>query len=301
MEINKKTFECLYKHFREILPNRIMKELELSASEYEKILQHWGLDEQTQIVLSDEAKGTGKRFMQLTRYSYLEDSDQEKGVPCPPAYKKLEGKVFPLPLHSEIKNPKISLLKIMDQRRSIRVYDDKTLSIAELSYLLWSTQGVRLHKQTEKVSFTLRTVPSAGARHALETYLLINQVEGIPAGLYFYNVQDHQLIQLNTQPDIADYISQACWEQPMIKTSAVTFIWVAIPYRMSWRYGERTWRYLHLDAGHVCQNLYLAGESINSGVCAIGAYSDELFAIALDLDIDQEFVIYAATIGKKLE
>lgn len=106
-------------------------------------------------------------------------------------------------------------------------------------------------------------------------------------------------MQLDTREDMLEHISQACFEQPMIRTSAVTFIWVAVPYRMSWRYNERTWRYLHLDAGHVCQDLYLAGEAIHAGTCAIGAYSDELFALALGLNIAEEFVIYAATIGKK--
>lgn len=299
MNIDKKVFQAIYMLYRNESPESVKKELGISDSEFQTLLAKWNLDGQTQSELAKQSIGIGKNFMKLTRYSFLEESDQEKGIPCPPAFKMHEGSTYPLPSPTELKMPYLDLTQAMEQRRSLRIYDDKALTIDELSYLLWSTQGVRLYKQTEKASFTMRTVPSAGARHALETYLLINHVEGIPAGLYFYHAQDHHLIQLNTQPDISDYISKACFEQPMIKTAAATFIWVAIPYRMSWRYGERTWRYLHLDAGHVCQDLYLAGESIDSGVCAIGAYSDELFAIALNLEIDKEFVIYAATIGKK--
>jgi SagB-type dehydrogenase family enzyme len=299
MEIDKKAFNCIYMLYRQVESGDVKKELGLSDDEYNGIIRKWCLDDDTQKDLASQSNGIGKRFMLLSRYPFMSESDQEKGIPCPPAFKKLEGSIYSLPSPSDIQISSFELHKGIEQRRSVRIYDEKPFSIEELSYLLWATQGVRLYKQTEKASFTMRTVPSAGARHALETYLLINHVDGIPAGLYFYDVQDHQLVQLNTQPDIAEFISQACWEQPMIMTSAVTFMWVAIPYRMSWRYGERTWRYLHLDAGHVCQDLYLAGENIDSGTCAIGAYSDELFAIALDLEIENEFVIYAATIGKK--
>jgi SagB-type dehydrogenase family enzyme len=300
MEIDKKAFDCIYMLYRETKPKEIKKTLGLSDSDFNEILKKWGLDDDSQPELAKQCVGIGKRFMELTRYPYMAESDQVKGVPCPPAFKQFEGPTYNLISPDEIHVPNMTLYQAMKDRRSVRMYDEKALTLDELSYLVWATQGVRLYKQTDKASFTMRTVPSAGARHAFETYLLINHVEDIPAGLYFYNAEDNQLIQLSIQADIAEVISQACFEQPMIKTSAVTFIWVAIPYRMSWRYGERSWRYLHVDAGHVCQNLYLAGESIDCGTCAVGAYSDELFSIAMNLDIANEFVIYAATIGKKL-
>jgi SagB-type dehydrogenase family enzyme len=301
MDIDKKAFDCINMLYHETASEQIKKDLNLSNAEYEAILSKWGIDDVSQPELAKHSIGIGKKFMELTRYPFLSESDQVKGVPCPLAFKKFEGPTYSLLTPSEFEIPNTSLYQTMEQRRSVRNYKEKALTLDELSYLVWSTQGVRLYKQTEKACFTMRTVPSAGARHAFETYLLINNVEDIPSGLYFYNAEDNQIIQLTIQSDIAEILSQACFEQPMIKSSAVTFIWAAIPYRMSWRYGERSWRYLHVDAGHVCQNLYLAGESIDCGVCAIGAYSDELFAIALNLDIDNEFVIYAATIGKKVD
>jgi SagB-type dehydrogenase family enzyme len=145
----------------------------------------------------------------------------------------------------------------------------------------------------------MRTVPSAGARHAFETYLLLNNVEGLPPGLYRYLAIERRLLQLNLDPTMADQITDACWRQRMVKKSAVTFIWVAIKYRMVWRYGERGYRYLHLDAGHVCQNLYLAAEAIDCGVCAIAAFQDEELNRLLELDGEEEFAIYLATVGKK--
>ena len=81
--------------------------------------------------------------------------------------------------------------------------------------------------------------------------------------------------------------------------SAATFLWVADKKRMEWRYGDRGARYLHLDAGHVCQNLYLSAEAIESGVCAIAAFDDDEINRVVGVDGKEQFVIYVATVGKK--
>ena len=146
---------------------------------------------------------------------------------------------------------------------------------------------------------TLRNVPSAGARHAFETYLLVNRVQGLHPGLYRFLAVKHKLVEVSLDPSLADKITEACLEQRFVNTSAVTFIWIAIPYRMVWRYGERGYRYLYIDVGHVCQNLYLAAEAIDCGVCAIAAFNDEAVNDVLGIDGKQQFVIYVATIGKK--
>ena len=145
----------------------------------------------------------------------------------------------------------------------------------------------------------LRTVPSAGARHALESYLLVNNVEGIEKGLYRFLAIEHRLAPLEFEPGVDERITAACLGQDMVRTSAVTFIWAAVPYRMTWRYGERGYRYLYLDAGHACQNLYLAAEAIECGVCAIAAFLDDEMNRAIGVDGEEQFVIYIATAGKK--
>ena len=81
--------------------------------------------------------------------------------------------------------------------------------------------------------------------------------------------------------------------------SGVVFLWTAVPYRMTWRYGERGYRDLHLDAGHVCQNLYLAAEAVGCGVCAIAAFDDDVMNDLLGIDGNDQFLIYLATAGKK--
>ncbi|MCD4673972.1 MAG: SagB/ThcOx family dehydrogenase, partial [Anaerolineaceae bacterium] len=140
---------------------------------------------------------------------------------------------------------------------------------------------------------------SAGARHAFETFVLVNRVEGLASGLYRYLASEHALILADNSDNIAEVLVHACYKQVMVSRAAVSFFWAAVVDRMFWRYDERGYRYLHLDAGHVCQNLYLAGESLGCGTCAIAAFDDDLLNDALELDGKEMFAVYAAALGKK--
>lgn len=174
-------------------------------------------------------------------------------------------------------------------------YAPASLALAEISYLLWCTQGVM--KATRGA--TLRTVPSAGARHAFETYLLANRVEGLTPRLYHFLAGEHALQPRPGTEGIAPALARACLDQEMLETCAVAFVWVAVASRMTWRYGQRGYRYLHLDAGHVCQNLYLAAESLDCGACAIAAFDDDAVNGLLGVDGEEQFAIYLATVGRK--
>ncbi|WP_432408851.1 SagB/ThcOx family dehydrogenase [Wukongibacter sp. M2B1] len=243
-------------------------------------------------------KGIGQEFLEKTKYQHLHVSDQEKGIKQPPLeqeYNRNQNVIdLPSPRGLEVEN--INLVEAIEKRNSLRKYSDKAITLEELSYLLWCTQGV---KKVVSRPATLRNVPSAGARHAFETYLLINNVEGLKPGLYKFLAIDHKLIEVSLDNHIDESITSACLNQIMVKKSAITFIWAADVYRMKWRYQERAYRYLFLDAGHVCQNLYLAAEGIESGVCAIAAYDDDAINDILGLDGEEEFVIYIAALGKK--
>ena len=243
-------------------------------------------------------RGIGKEFMEKTRYEYLEESDQSRGLPQPPLelpYEKTK-RVIDLPAPSEVDVGSYDLREAMEGRRSVRAYSKDPLTLEELSWLLWCTQGV---KEVIGRPATLRNVPSAGARHAFETYLLANRVEGLKPGLYRFLAIEHKLVEVNLEEGVDDSVTAAAYRQGMVKNSAVTFIWVAVRYRMYWRYVERGYRYLHLDAGHVCQNLYLAAEATGCGACAIGAFFDQEINELLGLDGEEQFVIYMATVGKK--
>jgi len=243
-------------------------------------------------------RGIGKEFMEKTRYKYLEKSDQRKGLPQPPLELGPEEgqRIIHLPVPKDLVLGHVDLREVLENRRSVRTYSEQSLTLEELSWLLWSCQGV---KEVISRPATLRTVPSAGARHPFETYLLVNRVEELKLGLYRFLAIDHKLAVINLEESLADRVAEACYKQNIVKTCAVTFIFTAMAYRSYWRYGERGYRYMHIDAGHACQNLYLAAEAIGCGACAIGAFYDEEINYILGLEGADQFVIYVATTGKK--
>jgi SagB-type dehydrogenase family enzyme len=240
----------------------------------------------------------GQIFMESSKYSQMGPTEESQGLPQPAlvlAYPG-PGPVTGLPPAQDLGLGKTPLVECIDQRRTLRRYSDLPLSQEELSFLLWTTQGVR--KVTPRPA-TFRSVPSAGARHAFETYLLVNRVSGLAPGLYQYLPIEHQIGPLNLAQAIGDQVTEACLRQEQIRSSAATFFWVAVTERMRWRYDQRGYRYLHLDAGHVCQNLALAAESIGCGICPIAAFDDDGLNHALGLDGEELFVIYLAAVGKK--
>jgi SagB-type dehydrogenase family enzyme len=256
----------------------------------------------------------GREFMDKTRYDYLEPSNQSRGLPQPPLERDLAAgaPLIALPEAQSLELGRVELRALLEGRRSLRRYSRTALSREELSFLLWASQGV---KKVVPGSATFRTVPSAGARHALETYLLVNRVQDTAPGLYWYSALRHGLLALPAESpsapeeadgagsaaggSAADRMVSACLGQEFVKAAAVTFAWAAEVERMRWRYGERGYRYLHLDAGHACQNLYLAAESIGCGACAIAAFSDEAVNELLGLDGEARFALYLAAVGKR--
>lgn len=190
----------------------------------------------------------------------------------------------------------LSVGEAIAKRTSVRRYSQKPLSLEELGFLLWATQGVRkvLNEAT-----ALRTVPSAGARHPFETYLSVMRVGGLAPGMYRYLPFDGRLVQLRPDNGIGEKAASACLDQDFAARAAVTFFWTATPARTEWRYAAASYKVIAVDAGHVCQNLYLAGESIGAGVCAMAAYDQEKCDDLLGVDGEEEFTVYIAAVGKK--
>jgi SagB-type dehydrogenase family enzyme len=182
-------------------------------------------------------------------------------------------------------------------RKSQRKYTGQALTLEELAFFLWAAQGVRETGKFSGTAYVLRTVPSAGARHPFETYLVVNRVEGLEPGLYHYQSLEHMLCFLGADASLVERTHSGCYDQ-YVKKSAVTFIWTVVPYRTEWRYSMLSPKLIALDAGHVCQNLYLACTAAGAGTCAIGAYDQEAMDAVLGLDGQEEFVVYVATVGK---
>jgi len=242
------------------------------------------------------AKEIGPRFLADTRPGQPAASAGRTGSPPSLEPSRPEGaRVLSLPGGAHLLNPTVDWRTLTDQRASLREYAPQPFTREELAFLLWCTQGV---KSVVGGHTTLRTVPSAGARHAFETYVLANRVEGLEEGLYQYLALSHELLVLCTGPGPAREIMAACYDQSFVAQAAVTLVWVAVPARMTWRYGQRGYRYLFLDAGHVGQNLYLASEAIGAGACTVGAFDDDALNAGLGLDGAEAFAIYAGASGK---
>ncbi len=244
------------------------------------------------------SSGIGMEFIEKTKFQYARHSDEMLGLPAPLLELKYSEhkNVISLPAPNDIEINDIRLRDAVEKRKSIRNYSNSVMTMSELSFLLWCTQGV---KQIVSGHATFRNVPSAGARHAIETYLLVNNIEGLKPGIYRFLALDHKLAEENLEKGIAGKIAGGCLGQNFVKTGSVTFIWTALVYRMNWRYGERGFRYLFLDAGHICQNLYLAGEAVGCGVCAVAAFLDDEINAVLGIDGKEQFAIYIAAVGKK--
>ncbi len=230
-------------------------------------------------------------------------SDQQKGYPVPPMQKPIpeDAVLIDLVPIENISLGRRPLIDIILQRKSRRNFSDGELNLEELSFLLFATQGVKEIKRFPdgKPYVSLRTAPSGGARHPFETYLFIRKVAGIAPGLYRYLPLDHKLVFLYWDTMLPEKISAGCCGQKFVVTGAVVFIWTVIPYRMEWRYPRRfSGKVIAQDSGHLCQNLYLAAESIGCGTCAIAAYFQDIMDDILRVDGENELTFYVAPVGK---
>ena len=243
----------------------------------------------------------GEQFMRLTRYAEMGPGDESLGKPQPPLETPptAGATIIKLTPPSALAVAPVELRDAIEQRRSLRDFRAQPLEEAELSWLLWACQGV---KKVSRLA-TFRNVPSAGARHALDTYVLANCVAGLTAGLYRFVATRHELELIRPdaggEQSLTARFTHACLGQHFVASAAAVLIWAADVYRMAWRYGQRSYRYLHLDAGHACQNAALAAEAVGCGLCPVAAFDDDLLNAALGLDGHSRLALYLAAVGRR--
>jgi len=228
------------------------------------------------------------------------ETDMMKRLPLPPIQKPYPAgaDLIDLPSHEEIRGlATILLTDAIDDRESRRIYSDEPISLAELAFLLWSTQGVKSLIRDGLV--TVRTVPSGGGMHPFETYLAVHNVAGLEPGIYRYLAIEHQLLQMEADAaDLGERITQICNNQPYVGNGAVTFVWAVRPYRTEYRYGEDTLKDILISVGHICQNLYLACEGLGLGTCATVAYQQQTLDQFIGVDGNDEIALYVAPVGR---
>jgi SagB-type dehydrogenase family enzyme len=248
-----------------------------------------------------ESLDAGRKFLRADGWEAWSkgETDQRAGLPIPPPQKPYpeDAKLIDLVAPEEMSLGQMSVMQAIKQRRSHRSYTKEPLTLEELSFLLWATQGIsRADTHQGRIVRTLRTVPSGGARHPFETYLLVRRVEGLKPGLYRYLPVEHKIYVVRDE-DLTEETHVATRGQ-FLRQSAVVFIWTVIPYRTEWRYTFLSPKIIAQDSGHLCQNLYLACEAIGAGTCAIGAYDQDKIDPILGVDGEEELTIYVAPVGK---
>jgi SagB-type dehydrogenase family enzyme len=230
------------------------------------------------------------------------DSDRSQQRPEPPAEKAIPPgakRVALVPL-ADIHLGDLPVREAIAARRSARDFTEEALSLEELSFLLWATQGITAVQRDETGAIVqrFRAAPSAGARYPLETYLAISRVEGLAPGVYRYLPNDHQLVLVREDAQVSRKLQAACYGTPSVGSAAVVFVWAAVPYRTEWKYTYLAHRMIAMEAGHVCENLYLAAESCGTGTCAVLSYHQPHVDDLLGVDGQEEFALYLACVGK---
>lgn len=236
----------------------------------------------------------GKRFQNETKYTpeSLAAHTLDFGS-IPPTFKEYSNPLLRVSLPEPKAKGETNIWKLFLKRRSRRDYiADRPLKFNDLSALLWATQG--LTAQFGDTFF--RTAPSAGALYPIETYLYVRSADGLEEGIYHFRPGDYDLEFLK-KGNFAAQLARAALQQSVILNAQVTFIWSSIIARGRWKYNQRAYRYAYIDAGHIAQNLYLAGEGLGLGVCAVGAFYDDDINKIMGFDGEDETVVYMATVG----
>jgi SagB-type dehydrogenase family enzyme len=187
------------------------------------------------------------------------------------------------------------LTPLLQNRRSLRKYSSEPINLEHLAFMLWASQGIT--GQAGKYLF--RTAPSGGALYPVETYISVHSIEGLDAGLYHFDAEHFTLDRL-TEQDLTEAVAQACLDQKFMAQAPVTFLWTGVFRRAMSKYGDRGMRYILLDAGHICQNLLLAAEAVGCGGCPVGAFYDNELNQLLQIDGEEESILYAASLGRKI-
>jgi SagB-type dehydrogenase family enzyme len=183
----------------------------------------------------------------------------------------------------------VSVEEAILQRRSIRDYADKPLTLPEVAQLLWAAQGI-----TDPSGY--RAAPSAGATYPLEIYAVIGNVEGVTQGIYQYEPEKHQLLKV-VDGDKRQALAVAAVDQDFVAQAPLNIVITAIYERTTDRYGQRGIRYVDMEAGHAAQNVYLQAVALNLGTVVIGAFHDDQVAEILELP-DDEIPLYIMPVGR---
>ena len=238
------------------------------------------------------SKTIGDNFQTETKYSRNKSHGGNLDWANKPEIYKSYPSSRTVQLPNQFQAATISFTEVLQKRKSIRSFLTQPISKMNLSFLLWASTGI----QRIEHGYEFRVAPSAGALYPIETYIVANSVEDIETGVYHYNIENHLLEEIKLG-NFGDTLAHAALDQEMCADSSVVFIWTAVFGRSKWKYSQRAYRYIYLDARHIAQNLALAAASITCGSCEIGAFFDDEINSIMSIDGTEESTICLSVVG----
>ncbi|SFB37019.1 SagB/ThcOx family dehydrogenase [Clostridium frigidicarnis] len=246
----------------------------------------------------------------MSDYNLISTADIANGIPQPPFQKPIsdDSILVDLPPVNSMTAPKADFFECTTSRISRRMYSEEPITIDELSFLLWCTQGVKKviggywnYLKDGSGRNYLRPVAEGGCIPAYETYLAVNNVLGVDSGIWRYLPLSHQLIYVKEVEDlpmsISNIFTNPSQNQSYTERAGAIFFWVCRPYYGEWRYKETSHKIMLIDLGHISHQLYLATEAVGCGCCAIGGYYQDKADELIGVDGDDEFTVLCASVG----
>lgn len=286
---NLREYNYLRYRIRGVPSEKIKKLLKLSDEELISLQRKYDADIEGMSLLLPRAHLAGADFVSLTDNLYVASSFPTSGLETTTQINSNSDLITLPGLNKTPINP-LDLVAAFAQRRTTRNFANTPLSLAALAQMLWSSHG-------QVNGSPKRVVPSAGGIYPIQTYVCALNVENLIQGIYRYLPRESAISVVNLNSDCGAQLREACFNQGAAQKAPAILVWTGHIPTATAQYGQRGYRHLFIEAGHICQNLYLSSQLVNCGVCAISGFADMLVDDLLDLKSKQEVALYMAAIG----
>ncbi len=201
--------------------------------------------------------------------------------------------IITLPASPILKGP---VERIIGNRRTRRNFSRKGVQIAKLARILKSAYGVTSKGSEKAGDVMLRACPSAGALYPLELYPVVLRSKDLALGVYHYNVKNHSL-EIVKKGDFLEELDNNLLGAELIPGADVALIITSVIDRSLAKYGERGYRFILIEVGHLAQNISLVCESLGFNSVCMGGFYEKDLADLLSTDIRSEPVQYVILLG----
>ena len=243
---------------------------------------------------------TNRKFMHCPSFAgEMAKSDQQNGVEAPNYENYRTGDFITLLAFDDVQTMP-TYQDLLENRQSERVYTDEPMTQAQLAFMLWSSLGIKAQRGVS----TFRPVPSGGARHPFEIYVVVKNVIGLEPGIYHYvptkNIGEKLVTIERIAPLFDDYdnkMNELLVGQKWAVKAPVVLFMSCIPYRAEWRYSVHAHRVMLIDLGHVGQNMMLSATAMGIGSCCLAAFDQEKCDELFEFNSIDEYTVYVLTLG----